>query len=726
MCAAGGAPSKAGASWDEPVYHGHSVQFYEHEDFLLDGLGRFVGAALLAGDSAVVVATKGHRDALAKRFTRRGLDLRPAILEGRYLSLDAAETLTKFMVNGLPDREQFLHVAGGIIARLGAAAQTAPPRVAAFGEMVALLWAEGKKDAAVQLERLWNELARTHSFQLHCAYPIHLFSRVKDDALLQGICAQHSHVVPTEEYTELASDEARRRSILSLQQKARSLETEILERKQAEQALRQSEERLRLSQQVAGIGSFEWNFETEVYRCAPEWEAMYGLSPGGCAGTLEAWEKLLHPDDRVETMALAHQAFETGQPMEGEWRTVWPDGSVHWIAGKWQVFKDESGRPLRVSGANIDITERKRAEEAALQLAAIVQSANDAIVSKDLNGIVTSWNPAAEKMFGYRPEEIVGRPILRILPPEFHDEEPKIRARIREGERIEHFETMCLRKDGEQFHVSLTISPVRNPREQIIGVAMIVRDVTQQKKLEDSLQTSEKLVAVGRLAATIAHEINNPLEAVTNFIYLARHQPHLPDEILNYLNNADRELKRVSHIARQTLGFYRDDSQPVDFNVAAAVESVLAIYESRFKYKTLCIERRIQAGLTVCTVEGEFKQILSNLIANAIDASREGGRIVIAVRATRHFQSGRDGIRVMVADDGLGISPENMQKLFTPFFTAKKEVGTGLGLWITKDLIDKRKGCIRCHSRPDVGTTMSLFIPMHLPDSSHTASALAS
>jgi PAS domain S-box-containing protein len=358
-----------------------------------------------------------------------------------------------------------------------------------------------------------------------------------------------------------------------------------------------------------------------------------------------------------------------------------------------------------------------------MQLAAIVQSANDAIVSKDLNGIGTSWHSAAENMCGYRPEEIVGRSILLVLPPDFHDQEPDIRARIRAGERIEQFETMCLRKDGDPFHVSLTISPVRNQKEQIIGVAMIVRDVTQQKKLEASLQTNEKLVAVGRLAATIAHEINNPLEAVTNFIYLAKEQSQLPEEIANYLDSAERELKRVSHIARQTLGFYRDDSQPVDFNVAEAIESVLAIYESRFKYKALCIQKRIQGGLMACTVEGEFKQILSNLIANAIDASREGGRIVIAVRATRHFQSGRDGIRVSVADDGFGISPENMQKLFTPFFTAKKEVGTGLGLWITKDLIDRRKGSIRCHSRPDVGTAMSLFIPMHLPGSAHISVA---
>jgi PAS domain S-box-containing protein len=712
--AASSAPFHAGASWDERLFRGHSVQFYDDDNFLLDGLSQYVGAALMAGDSAVVVATKPHRDGLAKRLTGRGLDVGPAVRAGRYLCLDTTETLSKYMVDGLPDRTRFFRVFGDAITQLGAAAQGAHPRIAAFGEMVAVLWAEGRKDAAIQLEQLWNELAQTYSFQLHCAYPMRFFSQKGDGALLEKICAEHSHTVPAEDYMSLATDEERRRCILFLQQKAQSLQTEILERKRIDQALRESEERLLLAQEVAGIGSFEWDFETEVYRCTPAWEAMYGV-PQGFVCTREAWEGLLHPDDKEETMKLVHAGFETGAPVEGEWRVVWLDGSIRWIAGKWQVFKDEFGRPVRVSGVNIDITERKRAEEASLQLAAIVQSANDAIVSKDLNSIVTSWNPSAEKMLGYRAGEIVGRSILLIVPPELHHEEPEIQAKIRAGERIEHFETVRLRKDGERLNVSLTISPIRNQSGQITGIAKIMRDVTHQKKLEESLHTNEKLVAVGRLAATIAHEINNPLEAVTNFIYLAKEQPHLPDEISNYLKSADRELRRVSHIARQTLGFYRDDSQPVEFRVADAIESVLTIYESRFKYKALRIEKEIQAGLRVCTVEGEFKQILSNLIANAIDASRDSGRIVIRVRATRHLQSGRDGIRVVVADDGAGISPEDKQKLFTPFFTTKKETGTGLGLWITKDLIEKKKGCIRFHSRPRSGTTMSLFIPTQFP-----------
>jgi len=709
----GSASLAAVAGWDERRSHAHSVQFYEDDDFLLDGLSRFIGAALLAGDSALVIATKAHREGLDRRLTSRGLDLTPAITRGRYLSFDAAETLSQFIVDGKIDEGRFSRLVGSVIKQVAEAARLDHQPVAIFGEMVNLLWEEGKADVAIQLEQRWSELARTHAFHVHCAYPIHFFSQERDQVLLHTLCSQHSFVVPTEGFMALASDEERRRNVLFLQQKAQALETEIRERKQADQSLRESEERLRMAQQIAGIGSFEWTIETNVNRWTREVEAMHGLPPGGFAGTREAWEELLHPDDRNEVLKLVAASFETGAPVQGEWRVVWPDGSVHWIAGKWQVIRDQSEKPLRITGACLDVTDRKRAEEASLQLAAIVQSAADAIVGKDLNGIITSWNQAAENIFGYRAEEIVGRSILLIIPPELHDEERRILAKIRAGERIEHFETVRLRKDGTRLNVALTISPVKDQTGKIVGAAKIVRDITQQKELEENLQTTEKLAAVGRLSATIAHEINNPLAAVTNFIYLARQQPHLPDKLKNYLSSADRELRRVSHIARQTLGFYRDDSQPLQIGVAGAIQDVLTIYNTRLKCKALRVKKRIQRGLMVCTAEGEFKQILSNLIANAIDACNPRGRIVIRARATRHFQSGQEGIRVTIADDGVGIQPENKQKLFTPFFSTKGEVGTGLGLWVTKDLIEKKGGsiCFRSQTQAKAGTVFSFFIP---------------
>jgi PAS domain S-box-containing protein len=356
----------------------------------------------------------------------------------------------------------------------------------------------------------------------------------------------------------------------------------------------------------------------------------------------------------------------------------------------------------------------RQMEEAALRLAAIVESSDDAIVSKDLNGIVTSWNKSAERIFGYKPEEIVGKPITTIIPPEHHDDEPRILSKIRAGERIEHFHTVRVAKNGDRIDVSLSVSPIRDEQGNIIGAAKIARDITQQRKMEAALHISERLASVGRLAATVAHEINNPLQAVTNFIYLARQQADLPEKIKHYLNQANRELGRVAHLAQQTLGFYRDNAEASPVDIRNLIDDVLTIYERKFKYKELNIVRQLEPGLIIDTLQGEFKQILSNLVANAIDASEAGGKIIIRARASRHFPSRGQGIRITIADTGVGISREDKSRVFAPFFTSKKAVGTGLGLWITSDLVAKRGGHIRFRSRDSKpsGTVMSIYLPV--------------
>jgi len=366
-----------------------------------------------------------------------------------------------------------------------------------------------------------------------------------------------------------------------------------------------------------------------------------------------------------------------------------------------------------------------RADRAVLLLAAIVESSDDAIISKDLNGIVTSWNKAAERIFGWNAEEIIGRSITTIIPPELHDDEPRILAKLRAGERIDHFQTVRMRKGGERLDVSLTVSPIRDGRGRVIGAAKIARDVSRQKQLEAAIQITERLASVGRLAATVAHEINNPLEAITNFIYLARHHSGLPGPVKQYLDHADQELSRVAHIARQTLGFYRDTSQATMVQVPRVVEDVLSIYERKFKYKAVKIERRIEPGLTICAMQGELKQILSNLIANAIDASNRGGRVIIGAKKTHDYHTGSSGIRITIADTGSGIDESSRARLFAPFFTTKKEVGTGLGLWLTKDLLEKKGGSIRFRTRSarPSGTVMRVYLPSILPEAATTVAA---
>jgi PAS domain S-box-containing protein len=219
--------------------HTHSVQFYREDAVLLDELCGFIGDSLESGGSGLVVATAAHRDALTQLLEARGLDTAAAVLEGRYIRMDAAETLSKFMQEGWPDPARFAEVIGSIVLRAKHAAGGSEGRVAIFGEMVALLWAQGKSETSIQLEQLWNQLGHTHSFALRCAYPMAGFNREDHSEPFLKICAEHSHVIPGESYTALPSEQERLRNVSQLQQKAEALEAATAERRKAQKSLEQ-------------------------------------------------------------------------------------------------------------------------------------------------------------------------------------------------------------------------------------------------------------------------------------------------------------------------------------------------------------------------------------------------------------------------------------------------------------------------------------------------------
>jgi PAS domain S-box-containing protein len=388
--------------------------------------------------------------------------------------------------------------------------------------------------------------------------------------------------------------------------------------------------------------------------------------------------------------------------------------------------------PLTATGEGFvrkvtDISVSKTGDAARL-LAAIVESSDDAIASKDLNGIVTTWNKSAERMFGYKAEEIIGRPVTLIIPPELHQDENMILSQIRRGERIEHFETVRITKSGQRIDVSLTISPVKDRHGNVIGAAKIVRDVTENKKIERALRTTEKLAAAGRLAATVAHEINNPLTSVTNLIYLAKQDVSDQKKVTEYLELAGRELDRVAHIARQTLGFYRDTSSPVRFNVPQALDDLLLLYESRFEARQIRVVKRYDKDAEITALTGEIRQALSNLITNSIDAMPSGGSLVIRVSKSRKWDNLRlPGVRITICDTGSGISSHHLRNLFQPFFTTKPDVGTGLGLWITRNIFEKHGGTIRLKTRTGTeghGTAFSIFLPLAGKDSAQETGAM--
>ena len=378
-------------------------------------------------------------------------------------------------------------------------------------------------------------------------------------------------------------------------------------------------------------------------------------------------------------------------------------------------IRDDNGNILGGSKIAHEISERKRIQEDLSQLAAIVDSADDGIVSKDLNGIVRSWNKSAERIFGYTADEMIGQSILKVIPQNLHYEEEEILRKLRAGERIEHYETTRKRKNGELFEVSVTISPIRNEEGVVIGASKIARDISEKKHVERMLIQSEKLAATGRMAAAIAHEINNPLESLMNVIYLARQNTPADTKVHRLLITAEQELERVSHIARQTLGYYKDTGAPTYVYIHELLENVLMVYNSKMLSSDIAVECRFDDLQKLLVSRGEMLQVFSNVVANAIDAMRQGGVLSIT---THQMLGASRGIEIILRDTGTGIAPDNLGRIFEPFFTTKGDLGTGIGLWVAKQLIERRGGQISVASSNNPGasgTTVSIFIPFAHP-----------
>jgi PAS domain S-box-containing protein len=239
-------------------------------------------------------------------------------------------------------------------------------------------------------------------------------------------------------------------------------------------------------------------------------------------------------------------------------------------------------------------------------------------------------------------------------------------------------------------------------------------DVTARKRAEEALRTSEKLAVAGRMAAAIAHEINNPLHAIGNLIYLIRNDASLSATGFRYAEMADTELKRVAHIVRQTLAFYRESSTPVPVSVNEIVDNVIQLHQKQIVAKDIRVERRFETETMVMALPGEVRQVLANLITNAIDALPRRGRLILHIYPSRDWTTGQRGVRVSVADTGNGIPQDFKQRIFEPFFTTKGERGTGLGLWVAAGIVDKHAGRIRLRTSTHPasrGTVFSVFLP---------------
>ena len=360
-----------------------------------------------------------------------------------------------------------------------------------------------------------------------------------------------------------------------------------------------------------------------------------------------------------------------------------------------------------------------RAEQVQRQMAAMVESSDDAILTGDVNGIITSWNRGAEQLYGYSAAEAIGMPVDILGPPERPEEVPGITRKVMRGESIQHHTSERIRKDGTRIAVDISLSPIRNERGEVIGASSIAHDITAQRRSEEALRRNEKLATAGRLAAAVAHEINNPLEAVLNLIYLARHRPESQDQ---YLEMAEREVLRVAAIAQQMLGFVRESSSPSPLNVAATLDDVLQLYLRQLNDKHIQVAKQYDPAVEIRGFAGELRQLFSNLILNALDALDDGGRLILHVARGREWSNGhetgaqRTGARVTIADSGSGIRQTDLTRIFEPFYSTKGDSGTGLGLWLSHGIVQKHEGSIRVRSRTTAGSSGTVF-SIFLPDS---------
>jgi signal transduction histidine kinase len=286
-------------------------------------------------------------------------------------------------------------------------------------------------------------------------------------------------------------------------------------------------------------------------------------------------------------------------------------------------------------------------------------------------------------------------------------------ARALRGEVVTGEEYIVVRSDGSEAWVRSSAVPVREKDGHIAAGLVAVVNIDSQKKAQEALLQAEKLAAAGRLAASISHEINNPLESVTNLLFLALSQDDLAPDVRQFLTQADQELERVTHIATQTLKFYRQSTKPTSADLGVLIDSVLQLLTGRLRNMNVQVERHYAARRKLTCFEGELRQVFTNLITNAIDAMpKTGARLIVRTKEVRTADSdGPSAIQITIADNGHGI-PEGMEnRIFEPFYTTKGSRGTGLGLWVTKEIIAKHKGSIRVRSMLGRGTVFIIVIP---------------
>jgi PAS domain S-box-containing protein len=481
-----------------------------------------------------------------------------------------------------------------------------------------------------------------------------------------------------------------------------------------------------------GDGVITVDVDGKVTRLNPVAEALTGWKNADARGQpLESVFHIINEDTRVEVENPALRAIKDGVifGLANHTLLITRDGN--------EISIDDSGAPIKSGGDMLgavlvfrDITERRRGEQASMRLAGIVDSSEDAIISKSLEGIITSWNNSAERVFGYTPEEAIGKSIVMIIPPELRAEETMILGRLRRGERIEHFETVRVTKTGKRINLSLTVSPVRNKQGEIIGASKIARDITDKVRAERELTrllaseraARERAEAASRakdeFVAMISHEIRSPLNAILGWSHMLRQGALDKTATANALESIERNARAQAQlvsdlldVSRVITGKLRINARPVD--IMNSVESALESVHPAAEAKQITIDVQREPYATVVTGDADrLQQVFWNLLSNAVKFTPRQGHVSVKIARTNSY------LEVAVSDSGTGIPEDFLPYIFERFTqadttSARKHAGLGLGLSIARHIVELHGGTIAAESAGEgKGATFRITLPV--------------
>jgi PAS domain S-box-containing protein len=611
---------------------------------------------------------------------------------------------------------------------------TGVPRYAADGAFAGYIGSCIDIDELLESERIKKDFIHTEAVE-------------KEQALNEELAASNEELVTiNEELQQVQQDlqqlnnelevkvEARTKALTESEQQAQALNEELMASneemvaiteemsatneelretqaylQQTVEALAESKSSLSMAIAATQLGTWNWNPASGKLYQSAECSEILGTSPGETIGR-ETIASLFYADDRSQVAQEIQRALadQDGARYDVCCRIIRKDnGELCWVRLQGLAHLDAVGHPIRLVGTLLDITDDKLAEEKSARLASIIASSDDAIISKTLDSVITSWNAAAERIFGYAAEEVIGETIYKLIPEDRTQEEPEIIARLKRGERLEHFETKRMTKDGRLIDVSVTVSPIYDQQGNIIGLSKIARDITDRK-----LEENRKNDFIGMAS----HELKTPVTSLAAIIQVANAKlKHSEDPFLvGAMDKAYKQVKRMTgmingflNVSRLESGKIHIDKQAFDLNeliVETISETELTVSSHRINFES-------GGPVSIYADQEKIGSVLNNLISNAVKYSPKGKVIELKCEVIA------SKVQVSVQDEGMGIKPADLGHVFDRYYrvsTAHTQhiSGFGIGLYLSAEIIQRHDGRIWVESESGVGSTFYFSLPL--------------